>query len=125
MYFRFIYIFSLAAIVAASVLVEKPGVLQKVWQYPANTTAMAAGSGSGVDLMGTKSEINSTAMAAIMGFLMVKTAIYDVNREFLQYQFGPLDFYWRDRFNMARARLCSAFSGGSKNTKMKLQPCWL
>ena len=88
----FVYVLSLSLIVSTSFLIEQPGVLEKVWQHPTiNTTASSGYNGSGdyIEVLESKrSHVYSLLMAAIMGFLMVKTAIYDVNREFLQYQFG-------------------------------------
>ena len=88
----FVFFLSFSLIVSPCFRMEEPGVLEKVWQHTTiNTTASSGYNGSGdyIEVLESKrSHVYSLLMAAIMGFLMVKTAIYDVNREFLQYQFG-------------------------------------
>ena len=42
----------------------------------------------------------SHLMAIIMGFFIFKSAVYDINREWLQFRHGPRGYYFKDRFNV-------------------------
>jgi len=101
--------------VIASIIAREPGVMEQLYKHTeyvshANVVANITGflnssadtSPAEVDLCAANKPgcWYSWLMTIIMGFHLCKSTIYDFNREWLQFKFGPKDYYFKDRFNV-------------------------